>query len=192
MDPQSSSATEEDGEWEICYDKDFIYKRRKRSRISTAEIDDAGAVEASKPVDPERNRRIRKKKILLKLKRKYEKEIGQWENLSNIMNARQEEAARFQQQQREEEEMLNANETPSFPVCQAAGENSGEVASAMLDELNSMAEAREAVIDDVSNLCEVADNICCTMEDEEERNKTFFDLIVWSSPNSLMESLCSD
>ncbi|VVB04227.1 unnamed protein product [Arabis nemorensis] len=161
-------------DWELCNDDGFVYKRRKRYDIS-------GAGETSKPPDPEldpaveeRNRRMRKKRILLKLKRKYQREIEQWEILSNSLNAMQEKSDRFQTPQRKEN--TNPNETVSFPE---------EAAS----ELLFMAEAQEAIIQDISNLCQVAENIC-RME-EEEKKQSFFDLDIWSSPTDLMASLCA-
>lgn len=50
------------------------------------------------------------------------------------------------------------------------------------------AEAQEAIVNDVSNLCEVAENICRVEQEEQE---SLFDLAVWSSPRSLMASLCA-
>ncbi|CAE6069858.1 unnamed protein product [Arabidopsis arenosa] len=194
--PPTASAIDEDEDWELFNDDGFVYKRKKRSRIADAE-------ETSKPPDPEldpvveeRNRRIRKKRILVKLKRKYQSEIEQWEILSNSLNSMQVKADRFQSTQREER--LNANETMSFPensssTTEGAREFRGEDASApssMLDQLLFMAEAQEAVINDVSKLCEVAENICRI--EEEEKKQSFFDLPIWSSPTDLMASLCAD
>lgn len=134
--PTTATAIDGDGEWELCNDDGFVYKRRKRDDIS-----DAG--ETWKPPDPEldpvveeRNRRIKKKRIMLKLKRKYQREIDQWEILSNSLNAMQERADRFQTPQREERRI--ADETTSFPES-CSGEHAGEDASALppslLDQL---------------------------------------------------------
>ncbi|CAL9248388.1 unnamed protein product [Arabidopsis halleri] len=194
--PPTASAIDEDEDWELFNDDGFVYKRKKRSRIADAE-------ETSKPPDPEldpvveeRNRRIRKKSILVKLKRKYQSEIEQWEILSNSLNDMQKKADRFQSTQREER--FNANETMSFfettsSTTEGGREFGGEDASApssMLDQLLFMAEAQEAVINDVSKLCEVAENICRI--EEEEKRQSFFDLPIWSSPTDLMTSLCAD
>lgn len=46
------------------------------------------------------------------------------------------------------------------------------------------------IINDVSNMCEVAENI--TRVEEEEERQLLFDLDVWSSPTNLMASLCAD
>ncbi|CAH8266954.1 unnamed protein product [Arabidopsis lyrata] len=194
--PPSENPIDGDEDWELYNDDGFVYKRKKRSRIADAE-------ETLKPPDPEldpvveeRNRRIRKKRILVKLKRKYQSEIEQWEILSNSLNSMQVKADRFQTTQREE--MSNAKETISFPenasyTKEGAREFGGEDASApssMLDQLLFMAESQEAVINDVSKLCEVAENICRI--EEEEKKQSFFDLPIWSSPKDLMTLLCGD
>ncbi|KAL1203373.1 hypothetical protein V5N11_033155 [Cardamine amara subsp. amara] len=197
--PPTAIAIDEDEEdWELYNDHGFVYKRKKRIRIADAE-------ESSKPPDPEldpvveeRNRRIRKKRTLLKLKTKYQSEIEQWEILSNTLNTMQEKANRFQTTQREER--LNANETTSFPESSSTTEGAREFGGeednskpppSMLDELFFMVEAQETVIDDVSKLCEVAENICRI--EEEEKKQSLFDLAIWrSSPKDLMTSLCAD
>ncbi|CAN7023538.1 unnamed protein product [Brassica oleracea var. botrytis] len=168
----------EDEEWELCNDDGFVFKREKRSRIS-----DPG--ETSNPSNPkldpaaeERNRRMRKKRTLAKLRSKYRSEIQQWEALSNRFNA-----ALFRTTLGEEEERLNANEATSF-------RDGSSPASVFIDEHLSMAEAQEVIINDVSNLCEVAESITRVME--EERKQSLFDLDVWSSPTNLMASLCAD
>lgn len=52
------------------------------------------------------------------------------------------------------------------------------------------AEAQEAIIQDVSNLCDVAEAMCD--EQEEQLNQSYFDLPIWASPGDLMASLCDD
>ncbi|KAF8075655.1 hypothetical protein N665_1073s0003 [Sinapis alba] len=186
--PSTTSAMERDEDWELCNDEGFVHKRVKRSRIS-------GPGEASKPVEPEldpaveeRNRRMRRKRTLVKLKRKYQSEMTQWEILSNSFNAMQEKTARFKTPQREER--LNATETTSSRAPEHGGEDAPpKTVSFMLDELLFMAESQGAIINDVSNLCEVAENICRVEQEEEE---SLFDLAVWCSPTSLMASLCAD
>ncbi|KAL9292951.1 hypothetical protein AtEden1_Chr3g0187841 [Arabidopsis thaliana] len=195
--PMSTSSIDGDEDWECYEDDGFVYNRKKRTRFADAE-------ETSKPPDPEldrvveeRNRRIRKKRLLVKLKRKYQSEIDQWEILSNSFNAMQEKVDRFQTAQREER--LNANETMSFPGNSSStteggrefgGEDASKSPSSMLDQLIFMVERQEAVINEVSKLCEVTENICRV--EEEETKQSFFDLPIWSSPTDLMASLCGD
>ncbi|CAN8233190.1 unnamed protein product [Cochlearia groenlandica] len=50
-------------------------------------------------------------------------------------------------------------------------------------------EAREGIIQNVSKVCEVAEEMCKEEEDKEEK-ETLFNLLVWSSsPKSLMSLL---
>jgi len=51
-------------------------------------------------------------------------------------------------------------------------------------------EAQEAIIRDVSNLCDIAEAVCAKRE--EQFKQTLFDLPIWASPNDLMEALCDD
>lgn len=95
MKPQASAPASYvvgEEEWELCNEDGFIYKRLKLP-------EETAASEASKPPDPaeeERNRRKRKMGILVKLKRKYQREIDHWEILSNNLCAMQEKANQFQ------------------------------------------------------------------------------------------------
>ncbi|XP_013725043.2 uncharacterized protein LOC106428840 [Brassica napus] len=172
----------EDEEWELCNDDGFVFKREKRSRISNPGETSNPANPELDPAAEERNRRMRKKRTLAKLRSKYRSEIQQWEALSNRFNTMQEKAAQFQTSQREEER-LNANEATSF-------HDGSSSASIYLDELLSMTEAQEVIINDVTNMCEVAESI--TRVEEEETKQSLFDLDVWSSPTNLMASLCAD
>ncbi|ESQ46928.1 hypothetical protein EUTSA_v10027961mg [Eutrema salsugineum] len=175
MDQQASASYEE---WELCNEDGFIYNRMKCVGEETA------AGETSNPpdleVDPaeeERNRRKRKRETLVKLKRKYQREIDRWEILSNNLCALQEKSNQFQ------------SSLPETSSSIETREQIGEDAS-FIDELLSMEEARESMIQNVSNLCEIAEGMCRT-EEEEEKEK-FFNLPVWGSPKDLMASLCYD
>lgn len=126
---------ERDEDWELCNEDGFVYKRIRR-------ISDPGET-TSNPVDPgldpaaeERNRRKRQKRTLVKLRSKYQREIQQWEILSNSFDAMREKAAGgFQttSQQEGDDDRLNANEATS---------SHGSSASVFLDELLSMVVVR--------------------------------------------------
>ncbi|XP_010555947.1 PREDICTED: uncharacterized protein LOC104825319 [Tarenaya hassleriana] len=179
----------DDEEWELCNDDGFVYKRRKRRRV-------AGDENAARPPDPvvdaeaeERNRRERMRRILLKLKSRYQSEIEQWEILSSSLSAMQVKADRFRTQQREH--LGNAETTAYFQESSSGGareEASGR--PSVLDELLFMAEAQEAMIRDVSRMCEAAEEMCRV--EEEEAKEALFDLQIWGSPRDLMSSLCAD
>lgn len=83
---------EDDGDWELINDDGFVYKRRKRS---CPDPTIAASTSAPPPPDPaveERNLRQRKKSVLLKLKERFQKEILQWEHLSNTLSEMQKKA----------------------------------------------------------------------------------------------------
>lgn len=50
------------------------------------------------------------------------------------------------------------------------------------------AEAQEAIIGDVSNLCDMVETMCSAQE--EDLAQSLIDLPVWGSPRELMKSLC--
>lgn len=52
------------------------------------------------------------------------------------------------------------------------------------------AEAQEAVIHDVSHLCDVAEAMCYVQD--EQLKQSFIDLPIWGSPRELMASLCDE
>lgn len=52
------------------------------------------------------------------------------------------------------------------------------------------AESQEAIIRNVSNLCDIAEAMCNA--EEEQLNKSLIDLPIWSSPRELMASLCDE
>lgn len=91
----AATSRDADEEWELYNDDGFVYKRKKR-RLDPAAADQAN-------VDPqadERSRRERKRRTLLKLKAQYQREIDQWELLSNMLRAMEEKARVSQDQSR--------------------------------------------------------------------------------------------
>lgn len=100
MDPSTAD------EWELCNDDGFIHKRKKRR------LDDPPPVQGPDPEAEERQRRERRRKVLLKLKERYQKEIDQWEFLSNTLRAMQEKS--HQQQQRQQQRRLDLEETAAL------------------------------------------------------------------------------
>jgi hypothetical protein len=51
-------------------------------------------------------------------------------------------------------------------------------------------EAQEAIVRDLSNLCDVAEAMCNAQE--EQLKQSLIDLPIWASPPELMASLCDD
>lgn len=52
------------------------------------------------------------------------------------------------------------------------------------------AEAQEAMIKEVSSLCDIAEAMCNA--EEEQLNQSLIDLPIWASPTELMASLCDE
>ncbi|GAU45827.1 hypothetical protein TSUD_115150 [Trifolium subterraneum] len=55
---------------------------------------------------------------------------------------------------------------------------------------NEIVEAQEAIIHDISNLCDVAEAMC--FKQEQLSKQSLFDLPIWSTPHELMQVLCYD
>ncbi|KAL4281962.1 hypothetical protein GQ457_03G041650 [Hibiscus cannabinus] len=186
---QTAIATDD---WELCNDDGFIYKREKR-RLVLSEP-------AWLPADPEeveKQRREWKRKILLRVKDKCNKEIKQWEVLKNTLNSMQEKALGFQSQQqerrkpRETEEEEEEKETASFSGSENIDkEKKDNSFGSLVDEFLLRAEAQELANRDVWNLCDIAEAICNA--GEEQMKQSYFDLHVWASPGDLMAVLCGE
>ncbi|KAG4911440.1 hypothetical protein AAZX31_19G002500 [Glycine max] len=159
----------EDDQLELCNDDGFVFKRKRR-RV------DAPPPPPSEPDQEaaEKFRRERKKQTLLKLKSKYEKEILQWESFSNTLRSMQQLHTTPQQQPQ-------PNLSLSLPSTDSAG-------TSLLRDLLLQVEAQDAIIRDVSNLCDIAEAVC--VKREEQLKQTLFDLPIWASPLELMQGLC--
>lgn len=141
MEPESASAwNAEDDEWELFNDDGFIYKRKKRRRLAN---DPAAVVDVSKKRDPvvdpeveEKQRKERKRKALLKLKKKYQREIDQWELLSNTLSEMQEKLTLRCREQREEGERRGVGEeTTSVLGPSGVVQRTDDASGSLLDEL---------------------------------------------------------
>ncbi|XP_027357981.1 uncharacterized protein LOC113867129 [Abrus precatorius] len=166
----------EDEEWELCNDDGFVYKRKRR-RIDALPPPPSEADEEA----AEKRRRERKKQTLLKLKAKYEKEILQWESLSNTLTSIQQRTSLNPKPQPQ------PHQTPSLPSTSSSTDSAG---ASLLCDLLQQVEAQGAIIRDVTNLCDLAEAMCDKRE--EQFKQTLFDLPIWASPLDLMQVLCDD
>ncbi|KAL9689349.1 hypothetical protein QQ045_009733 [Rhodiola kirilowii] len=165
---------DDDAETELCHDDDGFVYRRKRRRQS----DDEPSASASAQRDPKQDLTQWRRNNLRKLKDRYRKEIHQWEVLSNALRAMEEQAT----QVREENVEASGTGLVEAPESDSDG-------ARVIDELLVKAEAQEAMINHVSNLCDIAETVCSDLE--EQRNKVLIDLSVWpSSPRKLISYLC--
>ncbi|PSR87548.1 Occludin like [Actinidia chinensis var. chinensis] len=179
----------EEDEWELVEDDGFVYKRKKRLHLEAAP---APACPQPDLASEEKIRRERKRRALTKLRDKYQSEIGHWELLSNTLKALQEKALTPQQKER-----WNGKTAKTASSCDMAvdlprpSENSCDFADQrLLDDLLLRAEAEEAIIQDASNLCDMAEAICS--HQEELMKQSLLDLPVWGSPRELMSFLCDE
>ncbi|ERN13839.1 hypothetical protein AMTRI_Chr06g199050 [Amborella trichopoda] len=155
-------------EWEVCNEDGFIYKRRKK------ETSAARAGPATDPTVEMRHMKLLKKRALLKMKEGYIREIKQWEDLSLQL-----------QKMREKSQALAENSPgqPESPLPRLPENNFRP----LIDDLLFQAEVQEAILQDFSNLCQMADALC---EAEENRQKqALIDLPIWENPLSIMNSL---
>ena len=118
---------EEDDEWELCNDDGFVYKRKRR-RLDPAAVAAEAGVSSATEAEQENRRRERKKRTLLKLKAKYEKEIREWDTLSNTLRSTQNAAFQLQQQRASEEQTRD-------PSSLASTSSTDSVGGSLLDEL---------------------------------------------------------
>lgn len=172
--------TPQDGEeWELRHDDDgFTYKILKRQRLT----DPSAAVSQLPFTDPKveaRQRRERKRNTLLKLKNQYQNEIHKWEVLSNTLRSMEEKT-------KEVNQAVSYLGSSNSSVVKKSEDSSGS----LVDELLLQAETQEAIIRDISNLCDVAEAMCDAQQ--EQLVQSFIDLPVWSSPRELMKSLCDE
>ncbi|KAI3463048.1 hypothetical protein Pfo_019711 [Paulownia fortunei] len=170
-------------EWELINDDGFVHKRKKRPRLDPIATSSA----APPPPDPaveRKHRRERKKRALLKLRDKYLKEISRWELLSNTLKEMEQNA---QTQSLERQELYS---TTSFGGASSLEEFSASDSTRqrVVDDLLSQVEAQEAIIRDVSNLCDIAEALCSAQEERLKQQLT--DLPIWEpSPHELMAAL---
>ncbi|XP_022152178.1 uncharacterized protein LOC111019962 [Momordica charantia] len=179
----------EEEDWELCNDDGFVYKRKRR-RLDPAEAVAArSSVAQAADIEAEENRRReRRRKTLLKVRAKYQREIEQWEVLSRNLRAMEERNRRLQEQYRREGEegTVPLAEASSLSVVQQR-----ELSRAsMVEDLLSQVEAQESIIHHVSKLCDIAEALCQTQEDRLKQ--CLIDLPIWASPRELMASLCDE
>ncbi|KAG6720077.1 hypothetical protein I3842_03G040500 [Carya illinoinensis] len=185
----SATTSCEADEWELYNDDGFVYKRKKRR------LDPAAAAQTPSNTDPEaeeRNRRERKRATLLKLKARYQSEIDRWELLSDALRAMEEKYRHSQSQSSVRQQQLSEREEkePTASFSASSLHLPEFVNGSLVDELLLQVEAEEAVIHDVSHLCDVAEAMCSAQE--ERLKQSLIDLPIWASPHELIASLCDN
>ncbi|KAG7017788.1 hypothetical protein SDJN02_19654, partial [Cucurbita argyrosperma subsp. argyrosperma] len=179
----------EQEDWELCNDDGFVYKRKRR-RLDPAEAVAArSSVAQAVDLEAEENRRReRRRKTLLKVRAKYRREIEQWEVLSSNLQAMEERARKLQEQYRQEGEVGMASRLEASLLTVVQHKELSCVS--MVEDLLSQVEAQEAIIRNVSKLCDIAEALCMT--EENQLKQRLIDLPIWASPRELMASLCDE
>ncbi|KAK4760295.1 hypothetical protein SAY87_005188 [Trapa incisa] len=177
-----------DDEWELCNDDGFIYKRKKR-RLDPSST---ARPSADSGEEEEKFRRDRRKRTLLRIRERYQKELFLWEHLSNTCRAMQDSAEQIQREREDvgvEEERDGGGRSAGMPPEE--GLSGGETGlQALIDSMLLKVEAQEAIIQDASNLCDIAESLCRVHEDEFRQY--LIDLPIWASPQDLMAALSDD
>ncbi|KAJ6814554.1 uncharacterized protein M6B38_137130 [Iris pallida] len=159
-------------DWEICNDNGFVYKRRRRIRHlqpSSSSADNADATSLR------RYRRARKRKYLLSLKDKYTQELNHWKSLSFDSAVAADVGPTS---------TSASSVAPPLLPTEAQPEQ-----QPVIDELLLQAEAQEAVLRKLSELCDYVDSVC--VAEEEIFAKELADLPIWDSPKALLACLQS-
>ncbi|OIT05762.1 PREDICTED: uncharacterized protein DDB_G0292186 [Nicotiana attenuata] len=171
-------------EWEVINDDGFIYKRRKTQQLqvssSTTSASTSAAPARPNPAVAELKR---KKRVLLRISERFDKEIEEleaWEKTLNDLKVN----SKIQQQQTSDPQPQPQPQPQPEPQPQL--QSSSGFSS--VDQLLSQAEAREDVIRNILKRCDVAEALCTAAE--ERVKQPFFDLPIWAhSPRSLIKSL---
>ncbi|KAL3643988.1 hypothetical protein CASFOL_011920 [Castilleja foliolosa] len=177
------SGYENPDEWELVNVDSFVLKRRKRQRLDPY---------APPPPDPASERKRTREwemAALLKLRDKYLKEISQWELLSNTLKAMEQNS---QTQLPEPNQELDPRKTSYDGASSSETHGSGTDSTrrSVIDDLLTQVEAEEAIIQNISRLCDVAEALCSA--EEERLAQQFTDLPIWEpTPQELMATLVS-
>ncbi|KAG6479533.1 uncharacterized protein LOC122020059 [Zingiber officinale] len=173
----ASKSDSGDGEWEICNDRGFIYKRRRRRRVLDPVQAEAGTSAAGdSEAEQRRCRRDLRRRCLLHLRDLFRRELELLEPLSSgpvdLTPAMPTEAA------------------PEAPpaVAEPPHPDPGEdIQKSLVDDLLSQVEIQEAVLRKLSESCDYVDSLC--NEKEERLLQSLMALPIWGSPRSLVLSL---
>ena len=135
-----SMSVEEEGDWELFNDDGFVYKRKRR-RLDPAEAVAArSSVAQAADLEAEENRRRERRRMtLLKVRAKYQREIEQWEVLSNNLRAMEERTRKLREQSRRE----------------------GEEGMALFLEASSLNSVQEKELSCASMVEDLLSQVCC-------------------------------
>ncbi|XP_055803189.1 uncharacterized protein LOC129872285 [Solanum dulcamara] len=164
-------------ELELVNEDGFVYKRRKKFQLDPTT---SAAPKLKDPAIEEKNRLQRKKTALIKIKDRYQNEINQWELLSTTLTEMQ-----------QNQPKLHERDTVSFDSRDPPAMSSDPTCQPLVDQLLTQVEAQEAVIGNISKLCDVVEAVWTAQE--EKMKQSVLDLPIWAhTPGELISSLCAD
>ncbi|XP_042498614.1 uncharacterized protein LOC122076990 [Macadamia integrifolia] len=172
-----ASAAWEEEDWELCNDDGFVYKRKKRRQDTTPP-----PLLATDPEAEQRLLKERKKRSLLKLKNQYQREIDQWERMTHTLQA--------MENRTQPQPQTQPSSPPPPSSSMFSSRHSDSAFRQLIDDLLLQAEGQEAILQDLSNLCDHAENLCNA--EEERLKQPFIDLPVWETPGALMDFFCDE
>ncbi|KAI3930983.1 hypothetical protein MKW98_030222 [Papaver atlanticum] len=165
-------AEPEGDEWEIWNDDGFVCKRRRRRSKINLPADHIATEDQLKKI------KKRKMMILMKLRDEYKREIQEWEKLSNILSAINQETTQIQKSSSVMDSDLPKSQKFSDDfVCQ----------NLFIDEILLQVEAQEAIILNLSNLCNAAEAMISS--DKDQFKQCTVNIPLLGSPRSILVSL---
>ncbi|XP_074589768.1 uncharacterized protein LOC141845605 [Curcuma longa] len=176
----ASSPVSGDGEWEICNDRGFIYKRRRLRLRQPAQGETGTSSAGDAEAEQRRCRRDLRRRCLLHLRDLFMRELELLHPLSSgavdLTPAMSTEAAP------EASAAAAAAEPPPPPPD--PGE---DIRKPLVDSLLSQVEIQEAILRKLSDSCDYVESLC--REKEERLLESLMELPIWGSPRSLLLSL---
>ncbi|KAI4389116.1 hypothetical protein MLD38_001378 [Melastoma candidum] len=161
-------------EWEVCNDGGFIYKRRRRL------LPPPPSPVLHHPSEVEAHGRTRRSVALAKIRDRYSQEVALWEHIADACRSMTDNAER---------------EKTRGSSCEASSSRREEVSatempetSNLLDKLLLQAEQQEAIIRDLTQMCDRAEALCKAQE--EQFRDSLLQLPIWAPPQELMAALC--
>ncbi|GMH06797.1 hypothetical protein Nepgr_008637 [Nepenthes gracilis] len=160
-------------EWDLI-DEDGIVYPRKECRLGLPSSD-YPADPAPDPELEEKQRRERKRKDLLEVRQKYDREIGLCEHLSNTLRATERSAKERQQQdgqriERKRQKQLGGGDGGASSLEVVAERDCKSFANDLLLQV----ETQEPIIRQPANLCDAAEVLCSHQEEKMSAHRMSF------------------
>ncbi|KAI4320491.1 hypothetical protein MLD38_033968 [Melastoma candidum] len=161
-------------EWEVCNDGGFIFKRRRRL------LPPPPSPLLHRLSEVEAHGRSRRSIALSKIRDRYRQEVALWEHIGDACRSMTEKSVM------EETRDSSCKASSSRPEEVSANERPRKYK--LVDKLLLQAERQEAIIHDLSQMCDRAEALCEAQEGQFR--DSLLHLPIWASPRELMAALC--